>query len=157
MPILRSRRQTARHHGLSGLPPIWERADPETGEPREDRRTREVATGALLHGPDDRPQAPCSDVIATAVRELLAAGPDPLALVRYADASWQVQQAATSYGRNSRPVSDPLARRALTFSAGRRGSWTSSLDRGPEVSDAVRCHDDIGAVRRERACCRDPR
>jgi hypothetical protein len=60
-----------------------------------------VATGALLHGPDDRPQASCSDVIATAVRELLAAGPDPLALVRYADASWQVQQAATSYGRNS--------------------------------------------------------
>jgi len=86
MPILRSRRQTARHHGLSGLPPIWERAAPETGEPREDRRTREVATGALLHGPDDRPQAPCSDVIATAVRELLAAVPDPLAPVRYADA-----------------------------------------------------------------------
>jgi hypothetical protein len=46
-----------------------------------------VATGALLHGPDDRPQASCSDVIATAVRELLAAGPDPLALVRYADAA----------------------------------------------------------------------
>jgi len=30
-----------------------------------------------------------------------------------------------------RPLKDPLARRALTFSAGRRGSWTSSLDRGP--------------------------
>jgi hypothetical protein len=45
------------------------------------------------------------------VRELLAAGPDPLALVRYADVSWQVQQAATSYGRNSRPVSDRHLRR----------------------------------------------
>jgi len=44
------------------------------------------------------------------VRELLAAGPDPLALVRYADASWQVQQAATSYGRNSAaaPVYPPI-------------------------------------------------
>jgi len=105
MPILRSRRQTARHHGLSGLPPIWERADPETGEPREDRRTREVATGALLHGPDDRPQAPCSDVIATAVRELLAAGPDPLALVRYADASWQVRPRTTpNWRRITRPT-----------------------------------------------------
>jgi hypothetical protein len=69
-----------------------------------------VATGALLHGPDDRPQASCSDVIATAVRELLAAGPDPLALVRYADASWQVQQATTSYGRNpaAAPVYPPI-------------------------------------------------
>jgi len=41
MPILRSRRQTARHHGLSGLPPIWNvpilrPANPEkTGEPEK--------------------------------------------------------------------------------------------------------------------------
>jgi len=44
------------------------------------------------------------------VRELLAAGPDPLALVRYADAGWQVQQAATSYGRNlaAAPVYPPI-------------------------------------------------
>ena len=41
---------------------------------------------------------------------------------------------------------DPLARRALTFSAGGRGSWTSSLDRVPRVSDAIRCRDDIRVV-----------
>jgi hypothetical protein len=29
---------------------------------------------------------------------------------------------------------------------GRRGSWTSSLDRVPQVSDAIRCRDDIRAV-----------
>jgi hypothetical protein len=33
MPILRGRRQTARHHDLSGLPPYMESIDPETGEP----------------------------------------------------------------------------------------------------------------------------
>ncbi len=29
---------------------------------------------------------------------------------------------------------------------GRRGWWTSSLDRVPQVSDAIRCRDDIRVV-----------
>ena len=42
------------------------------------------------------------------------------------------------------------------FSVGRRDWWMSSLDRGPEVSDGVRCDPDIGAVRRERPAAEIP-
>ena len=52
-------------------------------------------------------------------------------------------------------VTNP-ARCSAHFNAGRRDSWMSSLDRGPEVSDAVRCDDDIGAVRRERPAAEIP-
>lgn len=40
--------------------------------------------------------------------------------------------------------------RDAELAAGGRGWWTSLLDRGLEVSETVRCRDDIGAVRRER-------
>ena len=65
----------------------------------------------LILGADDRPRASCSDVIAAAVAELLAAGPDPLALARYADAGWQAARIAAAYGRDSAaaPVYPPVS------------------------------------------------
>jgi hypothetical protein len=72
------------------------------------RKNRTLPDREPGSGPDDRPQASCPDVIAAAVRELLEAEPD--SLVRYANASWQMHQAATSYGRNSAaaPVYPPV-------------------------------------------------
>ena len=37
-------------------------------------------------------------------------------------------------------------RDALTYGVAAVGSWTSSLDRVPQVSDAIRCRDDIRVV-----------
>lgn len=65
----------------------------------------------LILGLDDRPRASCSDVIAAAVRELLAAGPDPLEVARYADVSWQAQRLAGALGRggDAAPVYPPVS------------------------------------------------
>lgn len=50
-----------------------------------------------------------------------------------------------------------LARRALTLRVGRRDSWMSSLDRGPEVSDAVRVPRSHRRGPARAARCRDSR
>lgn len=65
----------------------------------------------LIMGLDDRPRASCSDVIAAAARELLAAGPDPMEVARYADASWQAQRIAGARGGGGKaaPVYPPVS------------------------------------------------
>jgi hypothetical protein len=65
----------------------------------------------LILGADDRPRASCSDCIAAAVTEWLAAGPEPMALARYADASWQAQRSAAAVSRDAAaaPVYPPVS------------------------------------------------
>jgi hypothetical protein len=70
-----------------------------------------VPPGLRALGIDNRPKASCSDAIAAAAAELLAAGPDPMAVARYADASWQAQRAAAAGSRDSAaaPVYPPVS------------------------------------------------
>jgi hypothetical protein len=63
--------------------------------------TEPVSRAARMLGLDDRPRASCSDCIAAAVAALLAAGPDPMALARCAEASWQAQRDAATGGRDA--------------------------------------------------------
>jgi hypothetical protein len=65
----------------------------------------------LVFGADDRPRASCSDCIAAAVAEWLAAGPEPMTLALYADASWRAQRAAAAVSRDSAgaPVYQPVS------------------------------------------------
>jgi len=65
--------------------------------------TDPVPFALRLLGIDDRPRASCSDAIAAAVAALLAAGPDPMALARCAEASWLAQRAAGA-GRREDPA-----------------------------------------------------
>ncbi len=60
-----------------------------------------VPPGLRMLGIDNRPKASCSDAVAAAVAELLAAGPDPMVVARAADASWQAQRAAAAGRRDT--------------------------------------------------------
>jgi hypothetical protein len=55
----------------------------------------------LILRADNRPKASCSDAVAAAVAELLAAGLDPLAVARYAEESWLAHRAAADGRRDT--------------------------------------------------------
>lgn len=120
--------------------------------PGEERTGRQ---GRML-GCDDRPRASCSDVIAAAVTELLARGPEPMTVARHADATWKALKAiADGGGRDSAaapaypPVSwylpadladqhDELRQRAWDTAARERAAVRAeALKRYPRRNDAV--------------------
>jgi hypothetical protein len=77
---------------------------PLPGQPR-------VGGVLRLLGLDDRPRASCSDIIATAIGELLRRKPGELEVAQYADAGWQAQQAAAAGRRDDAqaPVYPPVS------------------------------------------------
>jgi hypothetical protein len=100
-----------------------------------------VSAAARILGLDDRPRASCSDCVAAAVVALLAAGPDPMALARYAEASWRAQRAAADGGRDAAaaPVYPPVswylpAELADTHAGLRDRAWQAAAQARQEVA-----------------------